>query len=655
MPFWFDHAFFLILAVLFPLRAIRSGMRRLRLAPDDSLPKVRVSVYRQAIVVQWTLVAIALVIWISAARPWKTLGVVPSPTLGLLVVAVLAGVVAAFTIRQRNAALRSDEALGDVRRRLRHVEIMLPHSAREARWFYRLSLTAGICEEVLYRGYLIWYLATWMPVLAAAAVASVIFGFGHAYQGPKGVLGVALFGAVLSAAYLISGSLLVPTIVHFLVDVHSGHLAWKAFGRIPVRHVPDVTATSAATTSTVTSSGTDALGGAVAARGAPGPLPRLSDSRSYDAIVVGLGAMGSAAAMHLARRGARVLGLDRFHPPHDRGSSHGETRLIREAYFEDPRYVPIVQRAFELWAELERDSGRTLIRQTGCLVLGRPDGELVRGVLLSAATHSLPYERLDADAVRSRFPGFEPSPDMVGILEPRGGMLFPEACIAAHLAAAASRGAELRFGEPVVSWRADGDGYEVETGAGRCRAGKLLLTAGPWIGDLLDGFALPLRVTRQTLFWFAPNGDAARFDPRRCPAYVFESTPNVIAYGFPMVDGAMKAALHVPGETTRPDQVRRDVDASEADALVDVLRRHLPDVPGRLLRAETCLYTNTPDGHFVVDFHPRHPGVLVASACSGHGFKFSSAMGEVYADLLLDGRSRFDLGLFGAGRLSWSA
>jgi len=369
-------------------------------------------------------------------------------------------------------------------------------------------------------------------------------------------------------------------------------------------------------------------------------------SRTPGVAIVGLGAMGSACAHHFARRGVRVLGFDRFAPPHGHGSSHGETRIIREAYFEDPRYVPMVQRAWTLWRELERETGATLMRETGGLMIGREVGVLVRGARTSAETHGLPFERLDAGEIRKRFPVLAPHDDMVAIWEPRAGVLFPEACVQAHLDMAARSGAELHVDEPVVSWRADGEGFVVMTPRGAYRAERLVLAANAWLERLLPDLSLGIRVARQPLFWFEPRANVDAFAPDRLPIYLWEPEPDRFFYGFPAFHGLVKVATHGEGQEVDPDTVDRQVTEDEVDALRRRLEAFMPGAAGRFARAVVCMYANTPDQHFILDRHPVHERVLVISACSGHGFKFSSAIGEIAADLMLDGRSRLDLDLF---------
>ena len=365
---------------------------------------------------------------------------------------------------------------------------------------------------------------------------------------------------------------------------------------------------------------------------------------AYEVAVIGLGAMGSAAVHALARRGAHTLGLDRFSPPHALGSSHGETRIIREAYFEDPRYVPLVQRAYELWSDLERATGRTLMVRTGGLMIGREDGVLVRGARASADMHHLPHERLEATELRRRFPVLQPSDEMVAIWEPRAGVLFPEACVAAHLELAEKEGADLHRDEPVHGWRAQGSGFVLETARGSYQAGSIVLAANAWLGRLLPGF--PITVMRQPLFWFEPRERAEDFTPDRLPIYLWEPEPGRFFYGFPSFSGLVKVAPHLEGKVSDPDRIDREIHPREVEAMRGRLAAWMPAANGRFARAAVCMYANTPDSHFVIDRLPEHRNALVISACSGHGFKFSCAIGEVAADLLLDGRTALDLDLF---------
>lgn len=368
--------------------------------------------------------------------------------------------------------------------------------------------------------------------------------------------------------------------------------------------------------------------------------------RHYDVIIVGLGAMGSAACFHLAKTGQTVLGLDRFIPPHTNGSSHGQTRIIREAYFEHPIYVPLVQRAYALWAELERESGRKLFQQTGGLMIGPPDGIVYSGAKRSAEEHRLPHELLTAAQIRKRFPALQPTDRMAGVWEPRAGILFPEDCVAAHLDLARRAGATLACDEPVVSWTANSTRVSVRTAKNHFEAGQLIISAGAWAGQLLSELPLPIQIERQILFWFSAQAHPEWFQSDRCPIHLWEDESGHLFYGFPDLGHGVKIARHHDGQTVDPDTVQRQVSASEVESVRQLLARFLPHANGQFISATVCLYSNTPDGHFLIDRHPEHPNVLIASPCSGHGFKFSSAIGEVLRDLLLTRRSQFDLSLF---------
>ncbi|MDA1276598.1 MAG: N-methyl-L-tryptophan oxidase [Verrucomicrobia bacterium] len=375
---------------------------------------------------------------------------------------------------------------------------------------------------------------------------------------------------------------------------------------------------------------------------------------SFDVIIIGLGAMGSAAAYHLAKAGKKVLGLDRFSPPHAFGSSHGKTRIIREAYFEDPLYVPLVQRAYELWRDLENQSDRRIIQQTGGLMIGRPNGMLVKGAQRSAREHRLAAETLSSLELRSRFPALSPFDEMVGVWEPRAGILFPESCIQSHLQQAAQHGATLRFDEEVISWKSSGRSFGVSTASTSSEAGQILFTSGSWLSELVPDLRLPLTIERQVLFWFEPIRRREDFLPDRCPIYIWEHDPGQFFYGFPDLGDGVKVAGHYDGQACDPNSIDRLVRESDIAGMRAIVERHLPNANGELRSAVVCMYTNTPDTHFLIDFHPKHPEVLLASPCSGHGFKFSSAIGEVLADLLITGESRFDLSLFRLDRFGSS-
>jgi len=343
--------------------------------------------------------------------------------------------------------------------------------------------------------------------------------------------------------------------------------------------------------------------------------------------------MGSAAAYHLARRGLSVLGIEAFPRGHALGSSAGLTRVIRLAYFEHADYVPLIQRAWDLWEALQAEAGETLLVPTGGLYVGQRDGEVFAKSLASARQHGLEHEALDALELERRFPMFRVDPSMAALWERKAGMLFPERCIEAHLRGAEARGATLRFTERVDDPAA-------------LPARTVILTAGAWMGRLVR---LPLWVERVPLFWFEPRSPEARWEG--LPVWLVDTDAGMF-YGFPyLADQGLKVARHHSGARCDPDAIDREIAEGEDEPARAFLRRHLPDAAHSDLRAaKVCMYTNTPDGHFVVD--RAAPDVLYASACSGHGFKFASVVGEILADLAIDGATRHPIGLFSASRLS---
>jgi sarcosine oxidase len=373
---------------------------------------------------------------------------------------------------------------------------------------------------------------------------------------------------------------------------------------------------------------------------------------SWDVIIVGLGGMGSATAYQLAARGRRVLGLDRFRPAHDRGSSHGQSRVIRQAYFEDPAYVPLLLRAYELWHHLEREAGEDLLILTGGLMMGQATSSVFAGSLQSAQQHRLPHEVLDAGAIRRRFPPFTPSADVVALYEERAGFVRPEASVQAHLDQAARRGAQLHFDEPVLNWRANGNGVEASTPTGTYAAEHLVLAPGAWAPAVLAELRLPLEVERQVMYWFDPVGGVAPFLPDRFPIYIWETPDGAQFYGFPAHDGptgGVKVSFfRSPGMrgTCTPDTIDRQFHPEEIEQMRRYAAGGLPALNGPCLYAKTCMYTNTPDHQFIIAVHPDHPRVVMAAGFSGHGYKFASVVGEILADLATTGTTRHPIALF---------
>jgi sarcosine oxidase len=373
---------------------------------------------------------------------------------------------------------------------------------------------------------------------------------------------------------------------------------------------------------------------------------------TYDVIILGTGGVGSAAAYHLARRGAKVLGLDRFPAGHDRGSSHGETRIIRQAYFEHPDYVPLLLRAYELWRGLEQECGVDLLHQVGLLQVGPPDGAVVRGVLQSAVQHGLSVESLSAGEVERRWPGFRVPASMTGVFEAAAGYLRVERCVLAHLAAAKVHGAEFRFGSAVAARRSAANAVEVVTDAGQTyRAAKLIITAGPWAPALFAHLPIKLQPRRKHLYWFRAD-DTIYHQDTGCPTFLYELTHGVY-YGFPQIDSlGVKVAEHSGGQAVAdPLNDPRALDPADLARVEAFLRAHLPGVSNSLQRHSVCFYTMSPDEHFIVDRDPRDHNYLFAAGLSGHGFKFTSVLGEALADLALDGTTSLPVEFLRLNRL----
>ncbi|WP_351234297.1 N-methyl-L-tryptophan oxidase [Streptomyces sp. NPDC002133] len=375
---------------------------------------------------------------------------------------------------------------------------------------------------------------------------------------------------------------------------------------------------------------------------------------TYDVIVLGLGGMGSAAAHHLAARGARVLGLEKYGPVHNRGSSHGGSRITRQSYFEDPAYVPLLLRAYELYERLERDSGRDIATLCGGVMVGRPESRPVAGALRSAQQWDLPHEMLDAKELRRRFPTFAPHDDEVALYEARAGLLRPENTVAAHLQLATRDGAELHFEEPATHWEPYRDGVRVHTAENVYTAGQLVVCPGAWAPGLLADLGVPITVERQIMYWFQPTGGTGPYTPDRHPIYVWEDADGVQIYGFPAIDGpdgGVKIAFFRKGAVCTPETIDRTVHDDEVRAMAEQAASRIPTLPGAFLKAATCMYSNTPDEHFVIARHPAHPqSVTVACGFSGHGFKFVTVVGEILADLALTGATAHPVDLFAPGR-----
>ncbi len=373
----------------------------------------------------------------------------------------------------------------------------------------------------------------------------------------------------------------------------------------------------------------------------------------FDVIVVGVGAMGSAACQQLAVRGLRVLGLEQFDIPHARGSSHGFTRAIRLAYHEHPDYVPLLRRAYELWHALEELSGQQLLTITGGLYLGSSRSQQLRDTVTAAEEHRVPYETLDRQALAERFPQFQVPEDFWAVLESQAGFLRPELAVAAQVMTALGHGAVIHGHEPVLQWQADPACVRVVTQRGVYEAERVVFCGGAWTGRLLADLKLPLRVSRQPMAWFWPQRPEL-FGLDRLPIWALAHDDGSSHYGFPTLpdNPGFKIARHWPGETADPDALDRNGSAADEADCRDFLQRYLPLADGPLMGLRICMYTNSPDGHFIVDRHPQFERVVLAGGFSGHGFKFAPVIGEILADLAVDGATRLPAGFLSLTRLS---
>ncbi len=383
-------------------------------------------------------------------------------------------------------------------------------------------------------------------------------------------------------------------------------------------------------------------------------------TQAYDVIVVGVGTMGAATCYELARRGKRVLGLEQFDIPHTRGAHHGFSRLIRLAYFEHPDYVALLRRAYENWERLQSLTDQRLLFITGGVYIGLLDSELVAGSFRAAQEHDLPHELLDHAALRRRFPQFHVAKEMVGFYESQAGFVSPTDVMGTYVNQALRHGAELHGHEPIIGWEATDSHVVVRTSHAEYEAGRVVFCGGAWSAQLVRDLGVTLTVTRQVMGWVAPLRPEL-YELGRFPVWALdENRAGAFAgihYGFPMTsrEPGLKIALHNPAQPVDPDNVERlPIEGDEA-TFRPILRSLLPEANGPLLAIRTCLYTNSPDGHFIIDRHPKHENVILACGFSGHGFKFASVIGEALADLASDGDTRLPIGFLGLQRFTEKA
>ena len=380
----------------------------------------------------------------------------------------------------------------------------------------------------------------------------------------------------------------------------------------------------------------------------------MRTSGTYDVIVIGVGGMGSATVYELASRGLRVLGLERFSIPNDSGSSHGVNRIIRLAYFEDSSYVPLLRRSYERWRELEEASGEKLLYITGSVDTGSEDGRVFAGSLRSCREHNLPHEPLTSAELTRRFPGCRFPENWMGVYQPDGGFVLSERCIVNHVFAALERGGEVRAHEAVLDWNSSGGTVRVETSRGQYEAGALVITAGAWAGPLLPSLSHLLVPERQVLGWFQPIRPHL-FALGNCPVVIGEFEEGSY-YALPVfgIPGFKIGRFHHLNEATTAEGLERECRDEDEAVLRKALARYFPDANGPTMSLKPCMFTNTPDGHFIIDALPGSPNVFVAAGFSGHGFKFCSVVGEIMADLATRGETGHDISLFRLGRFDSS-
>lgn len=368
-------------------------------------------------------------------------------------------------------------------------------------------------------------------------------------------------------------------------------------------------------------------------------------STHYDVIVAGTGSMGAAALYYLAAAGQRTLGLEQStHIPHENGSHTGQSRIIRKAYFEHPAYIPLLQRAYTNWRKLEERTGEQLYHPCGLIYTGPSTHPVIRSVKAAAAAYNIPLQTVQASHQLDAFP-LHKNEEI--FLEPDAGFLLPEKSIRVFLEEAMKHDAELRTGEALLRFEKEGNMIRVETTRSVYHTRKLIISAGAWTRQLIPQTVLPLQVTRQVIAWVVPD-QPEQYTPDRFPCWLAAGHEQPGAwYGFPYLAGekfpgpsGMKLALHHPGDPTDPDQVNREISEKEIRELLETARQYFVPAGFRFLEAKTCLYTNTPDEHFIIDHLPGYgAGVIIGSACSGHGFKFASVVGEILAELAIHGKT----------------
>ena len=374
-------------------------------------------------------------------------------------------------------------------------------------------------------------------------------------------------------------------------------------------------------------------------------------NNTSDVIIIGLGAMGSATSMFLSHNGIKVIGFDSYSPPHEFGSSLGHTRVIREAYHEGTTYVPIVQRAYEIWLEMNENSKVPIIETYGGLLIGRKTGD-IENALKSANKYDIPIKKMTSDEISQKFSVLNPPKEYIGLLESRGGAVFVENSINHMLNTALNNGSIHKYNERVVRWSKKSNYYLVETNLGNYKAEKLVFSSGAWITKLIPTLKLPIKIERQVLFWFSPRKNPDKFKSINLPNSGWDLDNGLSFYTMPNLENrGFKVAMHHNGEFVDPDTLIRESNDSDLKMVRGFLEEYIPDGNGELIDSKVCMYTDTPDQDFLIDSHPDDENIIICSPCSGHGFKFTPAIGEICSSLIINNSTKFDLDKFSLERL----
>jgi len=374
-------------------------------------------------------------------------------------------------------------------------------------------------------------------------------------------------------------------------------------------------------------------------------------NNTSDVIIIGLGAMGSATSMFLSHNGVKVIGFDSYSPPHEFGSSLGHTRVIREAYHEGTTYVPIVQRAYEIWFEMNENSKVPIIETYGGLLIGPKTGD-IENALKSANKYDIPIKKMTTDEISQKFSVLNPPKEYIGLLESRGGAVFVENSINHMLNTALNNGSIHKYNERVVRWSKKSNYYLVETNLGNYKAEKLVFSSGAWITKLIPTLKLPIKIERQVLFWFSPRKNPDKFKSINMPNSGWDLDNGLSFYTMPNLENrGFKVAMHHNGEFVDPDTLIRESNDSDLKMVRDFLEEYIPDGNGELIDSKVCMYTDTPDQDFLIDSHPDDENIIICSPCSGHGFKFTPAIGEICSSLIINNSTNFDLDKFSLERL----